>query len=34
VVGRPATLEEIVIGHLAAGRRRASAAADVEGAAA
>jgi ABC-2 type transport system ATP-binding protein len=33
-VGRPATLEEIVIGHLAAGRRRARAAVDVEGAAA
>jgi ABC-2 type transport system ATP-binding protein len=32
--GRPATLEEIVIGHLAAGRARAGEARDVEGAAA
>jgi hypothetical protein len=33
--GRPATLEEIVIGHLAAGRNRAAAAAEPgEGAAA
>jgi len=33
-VGRPATLEEIVIGHLAAGRRRANDVVEAEGAAA
>ena len=32
--GRPATVEEIVIGHLAAGRSRAGAKRDIEGAAA